>query len=275
MIQHPLQPSPLALGNQPCHPFPIPDETFWLAPEEPDWATLNEDWESDEPELESDFHRDQIDLLLRLMRWIWRDRDDIYCSGNTTVYYDSNQQTTRNFRGPDIYVALGAIKRSRRSWMVWNEGGRYPNLVIELLSKSTATVDRTLKKELYQTTWRLPNYFWFHPETKEFKGFRLVDGLYEPIVPNALGQLWSDELELFLGLHEGFLRLFTPDGLLLLYQEEEEALRAELAEQRAELAEQRTETAEQRADRAEDALQAERDRSERLAAQLRELGIED
>jgi Uma2 family endonuclease len=262
MVQHPVQPSPLAVKReQPYRPFPSPDETSWLAPEEPDWATLSEEWESDEPELESDLHRDQIDLLLRLMRWTWRDRNDIYFSGNTTVYYDENQLTTRNFRGPDIYVALGASKRSRRSWMIWREGGRYPNLVIELLSPSTAKVDRTTKKELYQNTWKLPNYFWFHPFTKEFKGFRLMNGIYEPIAPNALGHLWSDELELFLGLHEGCLRLFTPEGLLLPSQEEEEALRAD--------------TEAQRADRAEDALQAERDRSERLAARLRELGLEE
>lgn len=269
MVQHPVQPSPLAVKReQPYRPFPSPDETSWLAPEEPDWATLSEEWESDEPELESDLHRDQIDLLLRLMRWTWRDRNDIYFSGNTTVYYDENQLTTRNFRGPDIYVALGASKRSRRSWMIWREGGRYPNLVIELLSPSTAKVDRTTKKELYQNTWKLPNYFWFHPFTKEFKGFRLMNGIYEPIAPNALGHLWSDELELFLGLHEGCLRLFTPEGLLLPSQEEEEALRADTEALRAE-----AET--QRADRAEEALQAERDRSERLAARLRELGLEE
>jgi Uma2 family endonuclease len=265
MVQLPLQPSPRVAESASST---VRAASHLPSPQTPDWATLSEEWESDEPELESDLHRDQIDLLLRLMRWTWRDRNDIYFSGNTTVYYDENQLTTRNFRGPDIYVALGANKRSRRSWMIWREGGRYPNLVIELLSPSTAKVDRTTKKELYQNTWKLPNYFWFHPFTKEFKGFRLMNGIYEPIAPNALGHLWSDELELFLGLHDGYLRLFTPKGLLLPSQEEEEALRADTEALRAE-------AEAQRADRAEDALQAERDRSERLAARLRELGIEE
>ena len=35
----------------------------------PKWDTFGDEWFSDEPELESGFHRDQIDLLLRLMRW--------------------------------------------------------------------------------------------------------------------------------------------------------------------------------------------------------------
>ncbi|ASC69511.1 Hypothetical Protein XM38_004380 [Halomicronema hongdechloris C2206] len=42
-----------------------------------------------------------------------------------------------------------SIKRPRRSWVVWEEGGQYPDLIIELLSPATAQVDHTLKKTLY------------------------------------------------------------------------------------------------------------------------------
>jgi Uma2 family endonuclease len=235
-------------------------------PESPDRDILGEEWLSDEPELESDFHRDQIDLLLRLMKWIWRDRNDTYCSGNTTVYYDPLQRTNRNFRGPDLYVVLGADPRQRNSWMTWREGGKYPNVVIELLSKSTAKVDRTTKKTLYQDRWKLPNYFWFHPETKEFKGFRLVNGLYVELIANGAGQLWCEELKLFLGLENGFLRLFSEDGQLVLGPDEEAALRAESEMLRAESEMLRAEAEGLRADRAEN-------RAERLAAMLRELGV--
>ncbi|NES22026.1 MAG: Uma2 family endonuclease, partial [Symploca sp. SIO3E6] len=34
------------------------------------------DLESNEPPLESDLHRDQIDLLIRLLRWFWQERND-------------------------------------------------------------------------------------------------------------------------------------------------------------------------------------------------------
>jgi Uma2 family endonuclease len=43
---------------------------------------------SDEPPLETDFHREQIDLLIRLLKYWWRDRPDFYISGNLTVYYN-------------------------------------------------------------------------------------------------------------------------------------------------------------------------------------------
>jgi Uma2 family endonuclease len=139
-------------------------------------------------------------LLIRILEYFWRDRNDIYITGNLTVYNNVQQFKTRDFRGPDVFVVIDAEKRDHKSWVVWGEGGKYPNLVIELLSSSTARVDRSKKKQLYQDVWRLPNYFWFDPDSLEFAGFKLVDGQYQAIVPNAQGLLWSDQLELYLGI---------------------------------------------------------------------------
>lgn len=105
---------------------------------------------SDEPPLETDFHRNQIDLLIRLLNFWWQDRHDFYISGNLTVYYNKQQLKKRDFLGPDVFIVLGAEKRERRSWAIWEEGGKYPNVVIELLSNSTAQVDKGAKKTLYQ-----------------------------------------------------------------------------------------------------------------------------
>jgi Uma2 family endonuclease len=176
--------------------------------------------ESDEPELESDLHREQINLLVRLLKYYWRDRQDVYVTGNLTVYYNPDKLTNRDFRGPDVFVVMDVEKRDRKSWVLWNEGNKYPNLVIELLSDSTAKVDRSTKKLLYQDLWRLPNYFWFDPDSLEFAGFKLVDGKYEAIAPNESGYLWSDQLELYLGIYEKQLRWFTADGELISTAEE-------------------------------------------------------
>jgi Uma2 family endonuclease len=188
---------------------------------------------SDEPPLETDFHRDQIDLLIRLLKYWWRDRQDFYITGNLTVYYNEQQLKSRDFRGPDIFVVLGAEKRDRRSWVLWEEGGKYPNVVIELLSSSTATVDRGAKKQLYQDVWRVPDYFWFHPETLEFAGFHLVSGTYEAIAPTETGWLWSEQLELYLGVHERQLRWFSAQGQLVPLPEEAEREAKEQVERRA------------------------------------------
>ncbi|MBD2179137.1 Uma2 family endonuclease [Pseudanabaena sp. FACHB-1998] len=189
---------------------------------------------SDEPQLETDFHREQIDLLIRLLKYFWRDRYDFYISGNLTVYYNQKQLKSRDFAGPDIFVVLGTEKRDRRSWVVWDEDGKYPNVVIELLSNSTAKVDRGAKKQLYQDVWRVPNYFWFHPETLEFAGFHLVDGKYEALIPNAQGYLWIEQLGIYLGIHENQLRYFTPDGAIVPLPEEQERIAKEQVMQRAE-----------------------------------------
>ena len=184
------------------------------------------DLESDEPPLESDLHRRQIDLLIRLLEYWYRDRPDIYISGNLTIYYNEQQLKSRDFRGPDVFIVLDTEKKDRKSWVIWNEGGKYPNVVIELLSSSTAKVDRTIKKELYQNVWRVPNYFWFDPYTLEFAGFHIVDGKYEAIAPKEFmkpteqGYLWSDQLELYLGVHAKQLRWFKSDGELIPTAEE-------------------------------------------------------
>ncbi|MFM7440722.1 MAG: Uma2 family endonuclease, partial [Snowella sp.] len=82
-------------------------------------------------------------------------------------------------------------------WVVWEEDGRYPDLIIELLSDSTANVDRTTKLDLYAGRFHTPEYFYFSPETLEFAGFRLDFNQYRPIPPNAQGWLWSESLGFF------------------------------------------------------------------------------
>ncbi|MFN9206835.1 MAG: Uma2 family endonuclease [Pseudanabaena sp.] len=179
---------------------------------------------SDEPQLETDFHREQIDLLIRLLKYFWRDRHDFYISGNLTVYYSQKQLKSRDFAGPDVFVVMDTEKRDRRSWVVWDYVGKYPNFVIVLLSISTAIVVRGEKKQLYQDVWRVPNYFWFHPETLEFAGFHLVDGKYEALIPDPLGHLLSEELGLYLGIHKNQLRYFMANGEIVPLPEEQERL---------------------------------------------------
>ncbi|MEH2305462.1 Uma2 family endonuclease [Nostoc sp.] len=203
---------------------------------------------SDEPPLESDLHRDQIDLLIRILKLWWRERQDFYASGNLTIYYSPNQKKSEYFRGPDFFVVLGTQKKDRKSWVVWQEDGKYPNVIVEILSSSTTAVDKGLKKQVYQDTFRTPDYFWFDPVTMELQGFHLVDGKYQEIPVTTDGRLWSQQLELYLGVYEGKLRFFTTENQLILSSEElaeQERLRAQQAEERAQESEERAQQAEQ------------------------------
>jgi Uma2 family endonuclease len=176
---------------------------------------------SDEPPLESDLHLRQIILFLQSLEHLWRNRTDFYAAGNLTIYFSPENIKSRDFRGPDFFVVLGTERRPRKSWVVWGEGGKYPNIIVEILSDSTADVDRGLKKQLYQDVFRTPDYFWFDPDSLEFQGFHLVDGTYNPLAPDPQGYLWSQQLGLFLGIYRQKLRFFTPDGKLVPSPEEE------------------------------------------------------
>ncbi len=214
------------------------------------------DFISDEPPLESSLHLQQMLLLISCLEWLWQDRNDYFIAGNLTVYYSDRQLKSEKFRGPDFFVVLGTEKKPRNSWVVWQEGGKYPNLIVELLSDSTANTDRETKKAIYQDAFRTPEYFWFDPKTLEFAGFELVDSQYVPIEPTVEGRLWSKQLQLFLGIQDEQLRYFLPDGALVPTPEES----AKLAQAKMEVAEQEAAIAKAKA--------------EQLAQKLRELGVD-
>ena len=218
---------------------------------------------SDEPPVESELHLEQIMLLIKCLKWLWKDRYDFYAAGNLSIYYSPNQKKSEYFRGPDFFVVLEAERKTRKSWVVWEEDGKYPNFILEILSPSTANTDREYKKQLYQNTFRTPDYFWFDPYTLEFAGFHLVDNKYQPLETNEKGHLWSEQLGLYLGIHQGLLRYFTPAGELVPTPEESAEQEARKAEIQANRAEQENQRAEREARKAE-----------RLAAKLRELNID-
>ena len=170
---------------------------------------------SDEPPLESEFHLRQLWLLIESLELLWQDRQDFYAFGNLTIYYSSRQRKSEQFRGPDFFVVLETERKPRKSWVVWEEDGKYPNVIVEILSDSTADIDRGLKKQIYQDVFRTPNYFWFDPQTLEFKGFHLVEGDYQELPPNENGWLRSQELGLYLGIYQSQLRFFTDQGQLV------------------------------------------------------------
>jgi hypothetical protein len=129
--------------------------------------------------------------------------------------------------------------------VAWEEGGRLPDVIVELLSPSTAKIDRTVKKDLYARAFHTPEYFLYDRDTAKLEGFRLKRGTYQPLAPNARGRLVSEQLGLELGEWHGrvrdlettWLRLFHPNGRLAPTEAEAAEARAEAERQRAEAAE--------------------------------------
>lgn len=186
--------------------------------------------------LESAWQRDAMCLLIELVRWFWYGRTDFYVGGNMFIYFTTQQEKTGGFRGPDFFLVKNVDgTRKRRFWHLIVEDGRYPDLIIELLSPSTAENDLTVKKRVYEQTFRTPEYFCYDPATMKLHGWRLERGHYQPIAADARGWMWSETLNLWLGSWEGeyqgvpdtWLRFYDANGHLV--PTPIEAAKAELA----------------------------------------------
>jgi hypothetical protein len=179
---------------------------------------------------------------------------------------------------------LDVPKGERKCWVTWEEG-KSPDVVVELLSSSTASRDKTEKKEIYQKRLRVPEYFWFDPfNPSDFAGFSMGSDGYEPIIPDDQNRLVSKQLGLALVQWSGvfgyadtvWCRWATLDGVLLPTEHElaqEAQQQAQEAQQQAKEAQQQAQEALQRAEGAELLLAQEQQRMEKLLAQLRAKGI--
>ena len=244
-------------------------EDEWTPPEPPTDLIFDDG----EP-LESNRHRIAMNVLIEAVHRAYQGRNDYFTGGNMFIYFSDEKVFNRDFRGPDFFVTLNVDgEKERQGWVTWREGGRYPDVIVELMSPSTANQDLTVKKELYQNVFRTRNYFVYNPFIREsLQGWRLGNNFtYESISPNEQGQLWSDALGLWLGIWDGkltkenapWLRFFDPDGNLILLGEE----LAELEKQRADQEKQRADQEKQRADQAELALRE-------LQNRLAQMGID-
>jgi Uma2 family endonuclease len=215
--------------------------------------------------METAWHRDQMWTLIYSLQTYWSDRSRNYVGGNMFLYYDPHN--LKKFRGPDVFVVLDVENRRRKSWVVWQEGMRFPDIIIELLSDSTRDTDQGEKKTLYERVFHTTEYYLYDPLSQEFVAYHLHGGRYETARPDEQGRVHSPSTGLFLAVRDGWLRWLTPEGVVVPTPEEladQERQRAEQERQRAEQERQRAEQAEQRAEQAEQLLEMYRRRFGKL-----------
>jgi Uma2 family endonuclease len=208
--------------------------------------------------MESDWRVVSIWLLDELVRNHLGEPTHYFCGGNMFLYYSVEQAKEieeyveaatvarkPRFKGPDFFLVKDVDgTKPRESWVVWEEEGRYPDLVVEFISTSTRKRDVDRNVRFYERVFRVPEYFWFDRRVGELVGYRLSGGGYVRIEPDARGWLWSEALGAYLGVWVGkyrgrvwsWLRLWDRDGNLVLTREEREAQeRAERERLQAEL----------------------------------------
>ncbi len=250
-------------------PDPVLEVEQFAAEPEPEWhiyAPTQDDLPCDDGiPMETFRHKLQIDILMDTYgNWLIANQQQGFIGGNMFVYFSPDQVRNQDYRGPDVFVVKNVLSGERRSWVVWQEG-KAPDVVIELLSPSTAKRDKTEKKQIYQNQLRVTEYFWYDPfNPEDFAGFGLQRGVYQPLSFDAQQRLWSEQLGLALVRWQGAYR--QVEAIWLRWA----TLEGELLPTDGERVEQERRKAEEERRKAEE----ERQRSDRLAARLRELGVD-
>ena len=229
--------------------------------------------------METARHRDQMVLLIDTLRRHAASLPTLHVGGNEFVYFSETQAKRNDFRGPDVYVVLGRPQQDIKSWVVWEQDGHLPDVIIELLSPKTEKVDRGKKLRIYRDVMKVQRYYLFDPYTFLFEGYALVDGVYRPLEPNAAGRLECRPIGLELGVQETeslavtlpMLRWFEPSGQVLATDREwadTERERADQAERAAAETRTRADAEKTRAEDAQARADAERTRADALEARV-------
>ncbi|RCJ28770.1 hypothetical protein A6769_36380 [Nostoc punctiforme NIES-2108] len=207
--------------------------------------------------LPDEFHLFQPQLLRETFCPPNYPAEEVFVASDLNLYYDLRH--TLWYKRPDWFAAVGVSRlyeqqNLRLSYVIWQEGVA-PFVVVELLSPGTEKEDlgQTLREinqpptkwEVYERILRVPYYIVFDRYTDKLQVFQLVADSYSELELST-PQVWMPGLELGLGLWQGsyqgierlWLRWYDASGNWLPTPLERESQRAN-----------------------------------RLAAQLRELGV--
>ncbi|TVQ61878.1 MAG: hypothetical protein EA366_02865 [Spirulina sp. DLM2.Bin59] len=143
---------------------------------------------------------------------------------------------------PDVLVVFGRPKGHRGSYQQWREGNIAPQVVFEILSPGNRLQEMAKKQEFYNT-YGVEEYYLYDPDENDLCGFIRVNGTLTAV--DQIADWTSPCLGIRFALGEDTLTLYRPDGEKFLTTLELEAQ-----------------------------MEAQRQRAERLAAQLRALGVE-
>ena len=132
------------------------------------------------PMAESDFQRKPLTYAVDCLGHYFRNRPDVYVSGNLLIYYEEG---TRARVAPDVFVVFGARNEERSSYLLWKEP-KAPDFVLEITSPATWRDDQDRKRELYRRLGVAE--YWQYDPTRNYlrpplQGLELVGGEYEEL----------------------------------------------------------------------------------------------
>jgi Uma2 family endonuclease len=178
---------------------------------------------------------------------LFRHDDNVFIAGDLLWYPVEGDNTIR--AAPDAMVAVGRPKGYRGSYRQWEEGGIAPQVVFEVLSPGNRTGEMIRKFRFYER-FGVEEYYLYDPDNPDLSGWRRAGNALEEI-PDLASWI-SPRLGIRFDLSGAELRIVGPDGRPF-------ATYVELIAQR---------------ERAEVEARESTARAARLAAKLRELGVD-
>jgi Uma2 family endonuclease len=195
-----------------------------------------------------------IVVIKENLEWLFADDPQVFVAGDLLWYPVEGNNKLRT--APDAMVVFGRPKGDRGSYQQWKEDHIAPQVVFEVLSPGN-TKNEMDRKLLFYDRFGVEEYYIYDPDDPELRGFLRNETGLDVIEPIA--DWVSPRLQIRFDCSGDELQIFRPDGKRFLSYTEL-AQQADAEQQRADAAEQRANAAEQRADR--------------LAEQLRSMGVD-
>lgn len=188
-----------------------------------------------------------IVILKENLEILFADQPDVFVAGDLLWY--PVEGNSRLCQVPDVMVVLGRSKADRGSYQQWKEENLAPQVVFEIVSPSNTSLEMSRKLLFYQR-YGVEEYYQYDPELNDLVGCQRQEGA---LVEIEQMQDWvSPRLGIRFDCTAETLVVYGPNGERFLTP-------VELAQQR---------------DQALKAVEAERQRGDRLAARLKELGVD-
>jgi Uma2 family endonuclease len=224
---------------------------------------------SDETPVDNEDQNFVPNILLFLLEYIWKTREDWFFAVDMGVYHTTGSNP-RVAVVPDGFLSLGVERRkgggSRSSYVVWEEQNVVPMLTLEVVSQ-TPGGEYEEKLKLYAklgvTYYVIYNpRFWQRDRHLPLEVYKLVDGVYQLQVGEPF---WMPEIGLGIGR---CVLPSDPFGREVLSWFDQKGDRYLTTDEQADVERQRADAERQRADAAQKQV-------ELLSAQLRSLGVSE
>ncbi|MCL1468045.1 Uma2 family endonuclease [Argonema galeatum] len=213
--------------------------------------TAEELLESDEKAVDDELQNLIPNLLLSILALMWSNRQDWFFGVDMGIYHTSDEPAIV----PDGFLSLGVQRlvgeQGRLSYVVWQENGVIPILVLEVVSKTyrgeykQKKIDYAELGVLYYVIYKPVRY---HSRRGDaFEVHKLVNGEY---IRQTGEPVWMPEICLGIGRETGIYKGWMREWLFWYDENGRKYLSPDELIQQAE------------------------QRAERLAAKLRELGVE-